>query len=296
MPTVSGLPIISGGIFSFTEGGYTPPPASGIEATFPGAAADTLCYEIWVESNTQWVDYDEHQWGLCFPGLLNQIWSDDYYVYAAIDFGLDIIEIATEEKIAYAEFDYGFSTVWVDDENVYLGSYTDGVKYIPKTCISGTVSGTTDLTSCLADYVTLYNMSSSRVLYLHGNGNYMSFCTPNEVFAEYRTEFGGSYCGTTISGARKCFTLPDGTFYYTSVSGNSYDAWAVGRVDNFVFPASKEYRTGEGILPLNVRITDIFVTTAGSDNTLFIATTSGVYVIDEGTAGVDVYMTTGSGG
>ncbi|RKZ08245.1 hypothetical protein DRQ25_09550 [Candidatus Fermentibacteria bacterium] len=295
MPTVSGVPIISGGLFQFLIDGYAPPTWDGDEYVWPAPVSAATCYDVWTESNTQWVDYDEHQWGLCFPGLLNQIWSDNTYVFAAIDFGLDVIDMVTEQKVAYAEFEYGFSTVWADDDNVYLGSYTDGVKYIPRTCISGTTaSGTpSDLTSCLADYVTYYNMSSQRVLYLHGAGNYMSFCTPNEVFAEYRTEFGGSYCGTTVSGARKCFTLPDGTFYYTSVSGNSADAWAVSRVNNFTFPPAVEYRTGGWMLPLDVRITDIFVTTAGTDNTLFIATSSGVCVIDEGTSAYGMYYNIG---
>ena len=72
MATVSGVPIIGGLTFDFTESGYTPPSASGTVYNFYYSAF-----------------------------VLNQIWSDDDYVYAACDFGLDIIDKIEEEKIAY---------------------------------------------------------------------------------------------------------------------------------------------------------------------------------------------------
>ena len=293
MATVSGVPIISGGVFAFLVGGYSPPPPtwSGGEYSWEvTTVSDTNCYQMWVDSNTQWVDYSDAQWGACYAGLLNQIWTDEYYVYAAIDFGLEIIDIVTEMKIAYIDYHNGFNSVWANDERVYLATTNSGIKYLDKTCISGSIMTPYDLGACLTDYLTPYGITNNNVRYIHGNDNRLMCCTESGVdilSSVTRTH-------TTISDAYKCFlTSRDG--YYTSVSG----VWSVSRVSSLTDWVTPDeiYVAGGGILHSGATMNDIFVTketaSDGTNNTLFIATNSGIYVIDEATGDKGVYYTSG---
>ncbi len=260
--------VINGGTFNFTEDGYTPPSASGTIYNFE------------------------------YTGFtLNQIWKDDDYVYAAHDSGLEVIEIDSEEKIAYIEPSFGFNSVWASDSMVFLGTSNYGIKYFYKTCVSGTASVPENLFTCLVDYISPFGISSQNVRYIHGYGDdYLMCCTSSGVDVYYRkpTMYRSM---TTTSGARKCFITSSGKFYYTSVSGN---IWYLNRVDKPLWDWTVPdyiYEAGVNILPTGVGINDIFVTEStasnGVDNTVFIATTSGVYVVDEGSLDYVVYYTTG---
>jgi hypothetical protein len=258
----------------------------------------SVYYDVWVESNAaQWSDSNQDQWDIYFGGLLNQIYSDDDYVYAACDFGLDIISMGTEQKIAYIEHKLGFNTVWANDDRIYLGTVSSGIKYFNKTCVSGTISNPANLITCLVDYASPFGISSQTIRYIHGSGDdYLMCCTDVgvDVYHMKMTKYRSTHSTT---GAQKCFMTSNGKFYYTSVSGSD---WFLNRVDkplwDWITP-DYIYNTGGDILPAGLEINDIFITenTASNtvDNTVFIATTSGVYVIDEGSLDYVVYYTTG---
>lgn len=256
---------------------------------------EDTCYAAWVDSNTQWVDWSYAEWGECYAGILNQVWTDDTYVYAAIDFGLDIIDIVSEIKVAYIEYSGGFSTVWANDSKVFFGTTNSGIKYIEKTCISGSLIAPYDLVGCLMDYETPYGITSNVVRYIHGNGDKFACCT-NSGVGVFKLEPNGYRSYTTVSGAKKCFMTATGKFYYTVEEPE----WSIKRVDVPLVDwvsTDKSYTVGSGILAAGLRINDIFVTEGtssnGMDNTLFIATSSGVYVIDEGTNQYAWYYTAG---
>jgi len=246
----------------------------------------------WCDTNTwQWVDVSTYEWGFTV-GVLNQIFSDNLFVYAACDFGLDIIDKIEEEKIAYINNSEGFNTVWADDDVVYVGTTSSGIKYFYKTCISGTALIPNNLITCLSDFSSPFGISSQNVKYIHGNGDdYLMCCTDLGVDVYYRkpTMYRST---TTVSGARKCFMTSDGKFYYTTISGatvsGTYDLWSLNKVSkplwDWVNP-DYIYSTGGDIFPAGLEINDIFVTEStsenGIDNTLFFATSSGVYIVDE---------------
>ena len=220
---------------------------------------------------------------------LNQIYSDSNYVYAVTTSGLDIIDKTEEDKIAYIYTSDGFETVWTNDDRVYLGTSASGIKYFNKTCISGTVLIPEDLITCLNDYVSPFGISSQTIRYIHGSSdNYLMCCTNSGVDVYYMksTKYRSSLETTE---AQKCFMTSTGKFYYTNTSG-------VNRVDkplwDWTIP-DYSYTAGRNILASGVGINDIFVTenTAANttDNTVFIATTSGVYVIDEGSLSYVIY-------
>ena len=253
----------------------------------------------WYDTNAlQWVDVSTYEWGFTV-GVLNQIWSDDDYVYAACDFGLDIIDKTEEEKMSYILNSEGFNTVWADDDVVYVGTTSSGIKYFYKTCISGTVLIPNDLITCLSDFSSPFGISSQNVKYIHGNGDdYLMCCTDLGVDVYYRkpTMYRST---TTVSGAQKCFMTQNG-FYYTSVSGTTVsgesDVWSLSKVNSCLWDWSLPdsiYSTGGDILPAGLEINDIFVTEGtaanGVDDTIFCATSSGVYIIDEGNQDYVVY-------
>jgi len=255
-------------------------------------ASGINCYQIWIESNNnQWVEYSEVEWSVCVPGLLNQIWTDNEYIFVAVDFGLEIVDLFSESKIAYIPYLTGFNTVWADNEKIYLGTTNSGIKYIYKTCISGSISTPYDLSNCLLDYNSPYGISSPEIKYIHGNGNKLMCCTSSGIDI-YWGDFG--YRSTaTISGTRKCFMTSTGKFYYTSISGN---VWSLNKVSKCLWDWSQPdytYSTGGDILASGIEINDIFVTerTAanGIDDTIFLATSSGAYIIDSGSNNYNIY-------
>lgn len=211
---------------------------------------------------------------------LYQTFMDENYVYAVTNSGLDLYDVVSEELYSYIDYSDGFTTVWASDSAVYLGTSSSGIKHLTKTCISGSVVSPYDLSSCLNDYLNYPNITSDSITYIHGNDGYFMCCTDIGVDAIHDFR---SY--TTVSGARKCFMTSTGKFYYTVEESSE---WFVNRMNHSLCDWSEpdySYITGSGILPAGEDINDIFITeeTAedGINNTLFVATSSGVYVIDE---------------
>ena len=221
--------------------------------------------------------------------ILNQIWSD-IYVYAATVSGLDIIDIESEKKYAQLTCSGGFTTVYADDYKVYLGTTENGIKYINKTCISGSIFAPIELYSCLTDYVE-QSLTSDEIRYIHGNNGFLMCCTAAGVDV-IKKEPHGYRSYTTTSGARKCFMTSTGKFYYSTCSGTS---WELNRINvaltDWVTP---DYVYGDPLISSN-EITDMFVTEGtasdGVSNTLMVATTSGIYIVDEYDLSLKIYYT-----
>ena len=226
--------------------------------------------------------------------IINQIYSDDNYVFATTNSGLSIICMPAEEEIGYINYNLGFTTVFANDNRSYLGTTLNGIKYINKICISGTVDNPADLSVCLNDFSNItpyHNLTSDNIRYIHGNDNLLMCCTILGVDV-IKAEPQGYRSSKIISGAQKCFMTQNG-FYYT-VSGTNN--WTLNRVNycgcDWTEP-DFSYVTGSGILPAGEKINDIFVTENtsenGIDNTLFLATSSGTFVIDEGSLEYAIY-------
>jgi len=291
---ISGTIYISGGEFNFTDGGYVPPTWSGSVYNF--GAPDI---EQWVDTNLQWTDDNLDQWldGITESGTLRlrQVWTDNQlYIYAATSLGLRIIDAPTENVLNDMTYIPGFNTVWCNDYNVFLGT-NYGIKYLSSACIDINID--TDLLPCLNDLDFYYGTSSNVIRYLHGNENLLLCITDAEVDVLSLTGTIYRSSSTTVSGnAYKGFMTSTGKFYYT-LSGSN---WSVERVDVPVMDWTtphRSYAADGSIMTSGIAIRDIFATERtsanGTDNTLFIATSSGVYVIDEGTNDYAVYYTTG---
>ncbi len=246
----------------------------------------------WLAKDTQWVEVNTHQWveSLDLFNYVKQVWTDENYVYAATLVGLDIIDIESEQKYAQLTCSGGFTTVWSNDDKVYLGTTENGIKYINKTCISGSIFAPTELYSYLTDYVE-QSLTSDKIRYIHGNNGFLMCCTAVGVDV-IKKEPHGYRSYTTISGARKCFMTSTGKCYYSTCSGTS---WELNRVNvsltDWVTPS---HVYGDPLIASN-EITDMFVTEGtasdGVSNTLMVATSSGVFIISEEDNQYAVYYT-----
>lgn len=251
------IPTVSGGIFNFSTGGYSPPSFSGSMYNF--GTAETLY----------------------------QVWTDDY-VYAATSLGLKIYDITSESQYAYVTYSGGFNTVWANEDKVFVGTTNSGVKYINKTCISGSVVSPYDLITCLEDFN--YTLTHSNVEYIHGYDDRVLCITESGVdVIKMHPQSYRSY--TNISGARKGFMTSTGRFYYMTL-----DVLYVMYTCLYDWTeANKEYTVGSGIFESGIELNDLFVTeqtaSDGTSNVMFVATTSGAYIIDEGTDDYVIYYT-----
>ena len=243
----------------------------------------------WYDVDTwQWVDIPTPEWGFGVE-TLNQIWTDETYVYAATSAGLKIIDIETENVVSN-EYSYAYTTVWANDDTIFLGTSESGIKVLNKSFI---VQG--EIYTGLIDYVSEPDITNNSIKYLHGNYHKLMCCTSSGVdiiglVTHYITH-------TTITGgAKKCFAAENDKFYYTvSGTNNQYIHRLDSNTGDWTTP-DHTYTTGVDFLSSASGINDIYVTTGtslyNSDyNTLFTATDYGIHVIDEGAEVYAIYTT-----
>jgi len=100
----------------------------------------------WVSNPYQeWIDTPYPEWGECTEGALHQVWMDQVYAYAVTSSGLSIIDLETGNNVSYIYNRDGFTTIWGNDDTIYVGTLADGIKYIDKTTFSGNASAPYDL-------------------------------------------------------------------------------------------------------------------------------------------------------
>lgn len=245
-------------------------------------------------SNYGWIDSELVSWGECLDIILRQVYIDTNYAYAVTNYGLNIIDISSENKVSYIDSIGGFTTIWGNDTLVYLGTPSNGIKYIPKDTISGSISEPINLITSLIDYAFYYD-AYDEVKYIHGYEDTLAVVTSSgiDVINNTINGFKSSFYNPYVT---KCFLTSDNQLYYIIKNSPSDDG--IHRV-NTVYcdweAPDENYLVGASFIQEGVSVNDIFVTVntseTGKDNTLFIATSGGVYVWDEGTSGFDIYYT-----
>lgn len=227
--------------------------------------------------------------------LLYQIYTDDNYIYTATAEQLNIYDDVSESLYAYIPYTNGFTTVAGNETYIYLGTTNSGIKRVSKNCISGSILSPYDLSACLIDYVTYPSIEGNDIQYLHANDYFMGIISNSGIAVSVAKFDPQSYMSkTTLSNlkAKKCFVTSTGGLYYTSSGTNG---WRIDVVRTSLCDWSLSdysYITGSGILKTGLTINDIFVTEQTSDNfnTLFVATSSGLYIINENSGAFNIYL------
>ena len=221
---------------------------------------------------------------------LYQIYSDDDYIYTATSVGLRIFDADTDDYVSYIDYEGGFTTVAGNDDFVFLGTTGSGIKYVRKTCVNGDPDVPIILLTCLEDYLYFPNLTSNDIRNLHVNGDFLSAITTGGIDV-IKMGPQGYRSSTTFSGlarAEKCFITSNGELYYTisGVGGHRLDIMGTTLCD--WSEVNYKYLDFN-----NQELNDIFITEGtsldGVSNTIFVATTSGVYVIDDGTKQINIY-------
>jgi len=251
----------------------------------------------WQDNNLyQWVDTEGPQWQPYsdVTDQLNQIWSDAEYVYAVTTSGLAVTEIESESLYAYAGFSGGYTTVWANNTQLFLGTENAGVRTINKSNITGSIVSPTDISSNINNYLDDNYLTSNNITYIHGYDDRFVCCTASGIDVVKLNPF-GYVNSTTEDIAYKCFMTSGQSFYYTTTSGSDYIINRVDRYKSDWTAADVMYKTGTSWLPEYAEVKDIFVTTNTSSvsgyNTIFAATTSGVCIYDEGSTTTIIYTT-----
>ena len=249
----------------------------------------------WVSNPYQeWIDTPYPEWGECTEGALHQVWMDQVYAYAVTSSGLSIIDLETGNNVSYIYNRDGFTTIWGNDDTIYVGTLADGIKYIDKTTISGNASAPYDLETCLVDYDYYYNVSSDGIKYIHGNEDTLVAVTASgiDILNNGTNGYKSYYHNENIT---KCFMTTASEVYYIVQGAEDEGIFRMNSPKCDWTVSDRSYKPGQSFLPVGKGVNDIFVTVKTSankvSNTLFIATTSGVYVYDEETTEYDLYYT-----
>lgn len=245
----------------------------------------------WVDLPTyEWIDSEIVTWGLCVD-LLYQIYTDNNYVFAATSSGLNIISLQDQLKGAYVPYELGFSSVCGNNDKVYLGTFTDGIKYLYKSSISLNYDFPVDLSSNLFDFDSSYSPAADKINHLFLLDDVISITTDVgvDVISLHDQGFKSS---TYVENITKSFLTSKREVYYIGLT----DSWQVSKVNSYMCDWDEPditFKTPYNFLKDGVEIRDIYVSEgtslAGDFNTLFMATSSGVYVLDEGEKSCDFY-------
>lgn len=217
------------------------------------------------------------------------------YLYAATDIGLIVIDIYTEAEYARA-VNLATTSVWNDEETIYVGTSNSGIHYMDKDDIT-TYSGG-NLTDYLFPWKNTPFLSSSYIKYLHGSGDYL--CASTAAGFDFIWISLDESESAMVTMSWKCFVCSDGKTYFTT-SGTPNMIYRANVPGSIAYP-TVEYTCGSGYLVDVANANDIFVTENTSsaapilwvENTLFIAASGGAYVFDEGTHVVHKYLLEGS--
>jgi len=240
----------------------------------------------WSSTIQQWVDDNLIQWGVI--GETKDVFIDTDNAYIVTSNGLDIYDLYTEQLSAFVSRDGGFVTIFGNNDYIFLGTTDSGVKCITKSCISGSISSPINLESCLNDLSVLtpyYELTSNKIVDIHIYENVLCAITNSGVdVVKLNPQSFRSY--TTVSGAEKCFITKDELYYIVNNELCIVNTYLV----DWNAP-TKCYSPGSGVLASGVNIKDLFVDTGGIDNFIYLATNSGIYIINESTDSYNVYGT-----
>ncbi len=250
---------------------------------------------VWSEDGFyEWIDTPYAEWGESGAGVLYQVWMDQVYAYAVTSSGLSIIDLETGSNVSYINNREGFTTIWGNDDTIYVGTYGDGLKYIDKTTISGNSDSPYDLSLSLVDYSYYYNVTSDYIKYIHGNEDTLTVVTASgvDILNNGPNGYKSYFYNENVT---KCFmTTASETYYIIRETADE----GIFRLDSpkcdWTVPDAS-YKPGQSFLPTGIGSNDVFVTVKTSanktNNTMFVATTSGAYVFDEETTEYDLYYT-----
>lgn len=297
------ITLIDGGTFNFTELGYTPPTWSGGTYNF---SSEGYLRQIWTDENYVYaattvglrlVDIDsELEYAFIdYSDGFTSVWANDNYVYiGTTSSGVKRVaktcisgSTASAYDLTHCLRDYKSSPQITSDNTRYV--HGNGNKII----------------ICTDDGVDVFDDTGSTEIY-----SYKVFDAETEARKGFMCSDGSFYyLSVTVSGATysgidqwepyQWIDDPDLQWSVLVLTSSGTEYWYLNRVDDYRYDwttPDKVYYPADEIFSAGLEFKDIFATTgtsvSGINNTLFVATTSGVYIIDEETQETKIFYTT----
>jgi len=190
------------------------------------------------------------------------IWSTENFIFKSTVSGINIYN-TTGLFLGIISY-LNTTSVWADNNYLYISTTNSGVIRSPMSSISGSVYDDLNI------YKNYPDINNEYVNYVHGDGNYLCVATISGAHIFDLTTESGVYSNTLIA-ANKCYQLSDRTSYYI------YDnKLTTVYIDNSTYL----YESGDGIIPTVSGINDIYVVD-NINNLILLATTDGAVVIEE---------------
>jgi hypothetical protein len=225
---------------------------------------------------------------LTLSNFVTALASTETFIFAATDSGLDIIDIRTKENIAHVHRTGGFTSIWckqqyTSSDCVYLGTSDDGVY---KILLSDIIEGG-DVSASCSQILSIYTtpaLSSNNIIALHGNQNNLALLMPNNVniIISETTKYSHSVVSTISSGY---IFITDNDLYFTGNNGLSvkYNYSADWSNNDFLYSVTSSPVIGSNIIKglFVIVATHASLSSYSLNNTLFIATADGFYIVKE---------------
>jgi hypothetical protein len=219
--------------------------------------------------------------------LLKQIFVKDSFVYAAVTSGLEIFDINTGVSLFLKKItSIRTHTLWGNDETLFLG----GEGKLLKIAFSDLH---TDYNSSVI--TESYLLSSETINYIHGKNKALLIAT--DVGVEYINWEGLQTIrsSTVIENVSKCFLTNNAAYYINTATVSGVTTAYLNKKQTLVYDwILPTIVYGAEVFGVGNILTDMYITentASNGGNTIFCATTSGIYVIDEDSNYKNIYYT-----
>jgi hypothetical protein len=182
----------------------------------------------WVDTNIQWVDSNDYQWGISETAgyTYSSIFVDDTYVYNSFDKTLQIYVLENQQQLTSIDYDFNITSLYANTGYLFFGTTNSGIYYLDKNILSN-FSNSESVYNSTSVYKQYPDITSNSIQHVHGNNDCISFCTAAGLDF-FKLEPNGYNSRTTCSGIQHSFLLSERELYYT-VSGT--EGWSIYKVD-----------------------------------------------------------------
>lgn len=217
--------------------------------------------------------------------------SNGYLIFVITDSGLEVIDKLTLTSKSFVTMAGGFTCVYAQtnynsSDCVYLGTVSNGIY---KILVSDIHRGG-DVTAYCSQFLTQYSapiaLSSNNIISLHGKGTDLAVLYPNSVnyIVPNTSQFLTNFVGT-ISKGSICITETNDLYYTNNQGVNAvYNIGSNWSTPSYTYSTSSTLPIGSNI------VNGLYVSPAtsspsnnsyGLNNTLYIGTADGFYIINE---------------
>ena len=213
-----------------------------------------------------------------------QVFTKNEYVYAVGGNYIRIFDLMGNQ--IYQKFiNKNIKTIWGNDATLFFGGSTGTYKINYEALHN-------DYENSIIEYSYL---PSTEIKYIHGKDDSLLICTDSTI--NYFNWSNNPYIESrsNVTNLTKCFLTTNKAYYINTTTISGVEVCNLNIKSNLLTDweePTKIYSTGGDIFKSDIYLTDIFITeqTAyNNGNTIFCATTSGIYVIDEDTEEYYIY-------